>query len=133
MLLQATKYYDNDALIINAYIMTMKGTLVSFYAYIQDFHNSNKFCLKGGGVDGLLGIYFDWTSMCIKIVPQVNTFIPQTIYYDFSKANTCIKTKYSILAILNFISTQSISPDLIDNILFNFSTSAQVEQGTLNK
>lgn len=71
--------------------------------------------------------------MSIKIVPQVNTFIPQAIYYDFAKANTCIKTKYSILAILNFISTKSISPDLIDNILFNFSSSAQVEEGTLNK
>ena len=129
MLSQACKYSDNDVSVVNAYIMTMKGTLVSFYAYIQDYHSSNKFCLKGSGVDGLLGLYFDWTSMCIKIVPQVNTFIPQAIYYDFDKAKTCINTRYSILAILNFISTQYISPDLIDN----FSYLAEIEEGTLNK
>lgn len=32
MLSQACKYYENDALILNAYVMTMKGTLVSFFA-----------------------------------------------------------------------------------------------------
>lgn len=134
MLSQAPKYSDNDLLNTNAYLMTMKGTVVSFYTYVQDFHSSNKFCLKGGGVDGLLGLYFDWRDMCIKIVPQVNTFIPQAIYYDFSKANTCIKTKYSILAILNFISTQSISLDLMYDSVFNFYFFFdQVEEGTLNK
>lgn len=129
MLSQACKYCENDKLIVNTYIMTMKGTLVSFYAYIQDYHSSNKFCLKGGGVDGSLGLYFDWTSMCIKIVPQVNTFIPQAIHYDFSRANTCINTKYSILAILNFIFTQSLCPGLIDD----FPSSAEIEEGTINK
>ena len=140
MLSQAPKYSDNDFLIINSYIMTMKGTLASFYAYIQDFHSSNKFCLKGGGVDGLLGLYFDWKSMSVKIVPQINTFVPQAIYYDFSKVNTCIKTKYSILAILNFMSTQSLSPDLNYETIFNFSSSSssiwpegQVVENTLNK
>lgn len=130
---QAPKYSENDFLILNSYIMTMKGTLASFYAYIQDFHSSNKFCLKGGGLDGLLGLYFYWESMSVKIVPQINTFIPQTIYYDFWKANTCIKTKYSILAILNFMSTQSVSPDLRYDTIFNFYSSAQVEEGTLKK
>ena len=76
MLSQAPKYSDNYFLIINSYIMTMKGTLASFYVYIQDFHSSNKFCLKAGGVDGILGLYFDWESMSVKIVPQINTFVP---------------------------------------------------------
>lgn len=48
MFSQSCNYSENDALIINAYLMTMKGTLVSFYAYIQDYHSSNQFCLKGG-------------------------------------------------------------------------------------
>ena len=130
MLPQAPKYSDNDVLNRNTYKMTAKGTLVSFYVYIQYFHSSNKFSLKGGGVDGLLGVYFDWESMSIKIVPQINTFIAQAVLYDFAKTNTCINVKYSLLAILNFISTQSISPRLEKKSICD--SFKHVEEGTLD-
>ena len=100
--------------------MTVKGIFASFYVYIQYFNSSNKFSLKGGVVDGLLGIYFDWKSMSLKIVPQINTFIAQAVLYDFAKANTCINVKYSLLAILNFIFTQSVSPSLEESFLLFF-------------
>lgn len=58
ILLQACNYSENDALIINAYLTTMKGTLVSFYAYIQDYYSSNQFYLKGGHLHGILSIYY---------------------------------------------------------------------------
>lgn len=63
MLSQSPKYSDNNALNKNTYIITVIATFASFYVYIQYFHSSNKFSLKGGGLDGLLDLYNYWKSM----------------------------------------------------------------------
>jgi hypothetical protein len=99
-------------------VICVKGNTIAFFLYDQDFHVKNNYHLKGTIFDGLLGLYVD--NYNVKILPQVNTFFPQVMAYEFYNNNP-IHEK-SIHTIFKYMTTCRETPNAIDMDTINMDT-----------
>lgn len=107
LLLQAGKYAEYDNTNPGLFVICVKDSRVAYFLFEQDYHSSNGFDYKGAGFDGLLGLYAD--SQGVKILPQINVFLPQIRIYDLFGNN--FVHEYSNHTILRYISTCRKVPD----------------------
>lgn len=110
---QAQNYAEHSKYTEGSFAICVKGTLIGFFVYSPDFHSSIlNFNNKGTSFDGMLGLYVN--NKGVRILPQYDTYYPQTLFYDI---NGNKDNKISIVAILGYMSTLSTSNtvDYVDN------------------
>lgn len=76
---QATEYAEADNDTTSLFVICVKGLIISFFMYTQDWHSSNGFRLKGKEFDGLLGLYVDKDG--VKVLPLENTYAPPRLCF----------------------------------------------------
>lgn len=107
-------FVENDRDVTNPILINIKSTKIAFFLYVQDWHSTNNFGLKGYQFNGLLGLYFDKGGL--KIIPQENTYYPQMMYFDpFYSINPF--EKFSVFCLFNYLSTIESAPtiEMTDN------------------
>ena len=77
---QAIEYANANISCVNVHVIVMKGDLLSFGMYIQDFHTTNSFCKKSILFDGYLGVQVH-KDLSVQVVPQMNVWEPQHKLY----------------------------------------------------
>ena len=102
---QATEYANRNDHFEVCYVITNKGTYISFGIFTQDFHSKNGYSKKLTFTDGYLGLEAD-TRFNVKPVPQRNTIQPQHRLYQLY--NSDMHQKRSVCSILQYMADNNI-------------------------
>jgi hypothetical protein len=102
---QATEYANRNENSEVCYVITNKGTYISFGIFSEDFHSRNDYNKKLTFTDGYIGLEAD-TEFNVKPVPQRNTFQPQHRLYQLY--NSDMHQKRSVCSILQYMADNEI-------------------------
>lgn len=102
---QATEYANRNHHYEYSYVITNKGTYISFGIFSSDFHSMNGFNKKLTFVDGYIGLEAD-TNFNIKPVPKRNTIQPQHRLYKLTYSN--MHQNRSVCSILQYMADKGI-------------------------
>jgi hypothetical protein len=102
---QATEYANRNDHFDFCYVITNKGTYISFGIFTQDFHSMNGYTKKLTFTDGYIGLEAN-TKFNVKPVPQRNTFQPQHRLYQLY--NSDMHQKRSVCSILQYMADNEI-------------------------
>ena len=103
---QATEYANRNDHYDYCYVITNKGTFISFGIFSSDFHSMNGFNKKFTFVDGYIGLEAD-TNFNVKPVPQRNTIQPQHMMYKLTYSN--MHQNRSVCSILEYMADNKIN------------------------
>lgn len=113
---QAHRYCINNDHTESMFVVIFRGTRMSAFLHVLDWHTDNKFHLKHPDFQDLIGLEVKRTG--VGLIPQSNTFHPQMNIYDLAP-NTQTIDNLACVSILAYISAfkDTNIPDLDDNLL----------------
>lgn len=97
------------------FVVIFRGTLMSAFLHVLDWHSDNNFHLKHPDYQDLIGL--DVNHLGVRLIPQSNTFHPQMKIYDLAP-NIQSTDNLACASILSYISAfrDTDIQDLDDNL-----------------